>query len=241
MSETKNKLRTLWLLFLCVSYTLKTIFKVFFLGFLKKPEKIDPELRHWSHNLLKVMKVSIKTQNPENVRLIPGQKYIIMSNHASLMDIPIIFAVFHEKIRMLAKKELFRIPLFGKAMQVAEFPAIDRKNTEQALKDLDVVKQQMQAGIVPWIAPEGTRSRDGALHPFKKGGFMLALQTGASIIPVTIKGAAAIMPPDTFNIHLHQEVEVMIHPPVAAEQFTMATRKEFVREVQQRIAEGLNQ
>lgn len=241
MSETKNKLQTVWLLFLCVGYTLKTIFKVFFSGFLKKPEKIDPELRNWSHNLLKVMKVSIQVQNPENVTLIPGQKYIIMSNHASLMDIPIIFAVFNEKIRMLAKKELFRIPLFGKAMQVAEFPAIDRSNTEQALKDLDRVKEQMQAGVVPWIAPEGTRSRDGTLQPFKKGGFMLALQTGASIIPVTIKGAAAIMPPDTFSIQLHQQIDVMIHPPVSAEQFTIATRKEFVHAVRQRIAEGLNQ
>lgn len=239
MKKFMDKLKTSWIIFRCAISTVKTIFTVFFLGIFNKPEKIDKALQRWSMNLLHILKVNWRVLNPAAVSLKPGEKYIIMSNHASLIDIPLIFAAMPGKVRMLAKKELFAIPLYGKAMKIAGFPAIDRKNINQALKDMEMVKTQMAEGIVPWIAPEGTRSRDGKLQMFKKGGFMIALQTGAAIIPISIRGAANIIPPDTFSMNLHQSVEIEIHPPIAATEYSVESRNDFVRAVRDSIARGL--
>lgn len=156
---------------------------------------VDRSMRKWSAALLKVVRIKYSVSDPLHLTLVPNKSYIIMSNHASLYDIPLIFTALPGSIRMIAKKELFRVPIWGRAMQACEFPSIDRKNSAQAIKDLEYVKQKMQSGIIPWIAPEGTRSRHGGLNPFKKGGFMLALQTQATIIPVGIRGAGQVLPP----------------------------------------------
>jgi 1-acyl-sn-glycerol-3-phosphate acyltransferase len=139
---------------------------------------------------------------------------------------------------MLTKKELFRVPIWGKGMQAAEFISIDRHNLEQALKDLDEARKIMQSGIVLWLAPEGTRSRTGRLQDFKKGGFMLALQTGAVIIPVGIKGSETILPPDTFGFVLGRKIEVNIGEPIDSSLYTLEQRDALMQNVRQAI-EGL--
>jgi 1-acyl-sn-glycerol-3-phosphate acyltransferase len=168
----------------------------------------------------------------------PGRPHIIMANHRSYYDIPLSFISLPGSIRMLTKKELFKVPIWGKGMKAAEFISIDRNDLDQALKDLEEARKIMQSGIVLWVAPEGTRSRTGKLGDFKKGGFMLALQTGAIIIPVGIKGSETILPPDTFDFVLGCKIEVNIGEPIDTSLYNIEQKDVLMQNVRNAI-EGL--
>jgi len=203
----------------------------------------DSILRWWSGYLLKAVKVSRVVSNPDNVGPEPGVPYIIMSNHRSHYDIPLIFTSLSGSIRMLTKKELFKVPIWGRGLWASEFLSIDRKNHDQAMKDLETAKEKMKSGIVLWIAPEGTRSRTGKLGDFKKGGFMVAIQTGARIIPVGIEDSEKVLRPDTTDLYLNQQVHLNIGKPIDASRYTIEQRDELMQEVRaaiQALAEKRN-
>jgi len=223
--------KSLWI---TIQYSCMAIYHSFF----SQRPQVDATVRRWANALLRAVKASVRVSNPHGLSLTPGHSYILMSNHASLYDIPVIFEALPGSIRMIAKKELFRVPLWGNAMKACEFLAIDRKNSTQAIKDLEIVREKMHSGIVPWVAPEGTRSRDGKLGPFKKGVFMLAIQTGATIIPIGIRGTANILPPKTLNFQMGQTVEVVIGTPVDATAYTIETRNALLQAVREQI-EGM--
>lgn len=196
---------------------------------------IDHTIRRWASHLLNFAKVSYQVFNPQKINCSSDRPYIIMSNHASLYDIPLIYAALPGSIRMIAKKELFRIPFWGYATRKAEMLSIDRGNPTQAKLDLAYAKEKMRSGIVLWMAPEGTRSRHGKLNPFKKGGFLLAMETGATIIPVGIRGSDQILPPGTWHFGLNQKVEIHIGEPIDSTQYTLATRNELIAAVRHSI------
>ena len=125
----------------------------------------------------------------------------------------------------------------GKGMSAAEFPFIDRKNRNQSLKDLQHVRKLMESGIVIWIFPEGTRSRDGKLAAFKKGAFITAIEAKATIIPVGIRGACNILPARTMQFNLNQQAEIHVGQPIDASQYTPETRGELISRVHQSIYE----
>ena len=195
----------------------------------------DRILRWWSGYLLKAVGVGYEVSNPHNVILEPGIPYIVMSNHRSHYDIPLIFVSIQGSIRMLTKKELFKVPIWGRGLKAAEFVSIDRKDHAQAMKDLETAKAQMKSGIVLWIAPEGTRSRTGALGDFKKGGFMVAIQTGATIVPVGIQNTEKILPPDTWAFHLNQQVRLNIGKPIDASKYDIEQRGQLMEDVREAI------
>ncbi len=188
-------------------------------------------LRWWSTILLKAVDASWEVKNPHHVTITPGRAHIIMSNHRSHYDIPLIFVSLPGSIRMLTKKELFKIPIWGRAMKAVEFISIDRHNHEQALRDLDEARKMMESGIVLWVAPEGTRSRTGKLGEFKKGGIMLALQMGAVIIPVGIQGSQKILKPDSFEFNLNQKVLVNIGETIDASGYSMDERDRLMNDI----------
>lgn len=176
---------------------------------------MNKQVHAWNQKMLQIVAVKFKVFNPHHFTFQPGRSYIIMSNHLSHYDIPLIFATFPgESVRMIAKKELFRIPVFGWGIWVGECVSIDRKNHRQAAKDLERAKQKIKSGIRMWIAPEGTRSRSGELGPFKKGGFKLALDTQAIIVPVTIIGSNKILPPGTFDFSVGESIEMHVGEPI---------------------------
>ncbi len=234
-----HKLHAAWIIFRSILVTIRYSIICLYYGRTHQRTEVDRSVRNWANKLLQLVKVTYRVHNPHGVHFAPGHAYILMSNHASLYDIPLIFMALPGSIRMIAKKELFSVPIWGHAMQACEFPAIDRKNSAQALQDLEIVREKMHSGIVPWIAPEGTRSRDGALGVFKKGGFMLAIQTKATIIPISIRGAAAILPPKTLEIRTGQTVDIVIGEPVDATQYTVATRMALLQAVRKQIEEGM--
>ena len=201
-------------------------------------ETADRRLRWWSSRLLDLVRARCVVVGDPGVALPHGRPLIVMSNHSSLYDIPLLFVAMPGSMRMLTKKELFRVPIWGRGLAAGEFVSIDRHDHAQALKDLDAAREKMASGISLWIAPEGTRSRDGKLGEFKKGGVMLAIQTGAMIVPVGIRGAHEILPPKTFfNVRLDLAPEVHIGAPLDACDYTIERRDELLAVIRERITE----
>lgn len=196
----------------------------------------DERLRWWSRRLLELVRHRWDVVGDPSVALGGGRPVIVMSNHASLYDIPLLFVSLPGSMRMLTKKELFRVPVWGRGMAAGEFVSIDRRNHDQALRDLDAAREKMASGISLWIAPEGTRSTDGRLGEFKKGGFVLAIQTGALIVPVGIRGSHTTLPKTEFlGVHLDQQSEIHVGEPIDASLYTMEQRDQLVADVRERI------
>lgn len=233
-----GKLRTLWIATMVLLYTLNTTCGSILRGLfgLTTRKWCDDALSLWTQRVLKLVGVKYTVFNPYNVQPQAGQPTIIMCNHSSLFDIPLSLTAYpSHSLRMLAKKEMAKIPIMNKGMIAAEFPFIDRHNRTQAKKDLEFVKQLMVSGILMWIAPEGTRSKNGKLGPFKKGGFITAIQAGAVIIPMGIRGAFDILPARTHQVYLNQEAEIHIGKPIDASQFTLENKEELIELVHQEM------
>jgi 1-acyl-sn-glycerol-3-phosphate acyltransferase len=173
----------------------------------------DLRLESWSARVLENANVRLTVRGREH--LSGDRTYILMSNHQSLYDVPTLFCVFGHRMRMIMKKELARVPVFGDACRLAGFIEIDRKDRQQAIQSLERAKAELRAGTHVWIAPEGTRSKTGELLPFKKGGFHLALETGWPILPVTLRGTGKILRAKGVRSFFGQEVEAILHPPVS--------------------------
>ncbi|MDP3562716.1 MAG: lysophospholipid acyltransferase family protein [Legionellaceae bacterium] len=229
-----SKPRTLWIIILSLLYTAYTCgyaaIKSLRGNITRKWS--DEELQRWIKRMLKLVRVDCKVVNPHHVAPKAGQPTIVMCNHSSLYDIPLSLLAFPKhSIRMLAKKELSKLPIMGSGMVAAEFPFIDRENRRQAIKDLEAVTALLKTGIVMWIAPEGTRSKDGKLGAFKKGGFITAIKTGATIIPIGIRGANNILPARTHQFNLNEQVELHVGEPIDASQFTLNNKDVLIRQV----------
>lgn len=233
-----SKLRTFWIMFLSAVFTLNTTGQSIYRRYLGTTNRdwVDKTVHLWARRILNLVKVKCNVINPHHVEPEPGQPTIVMCNHSSLYDIPLsMYAFPHHSLRMLAKKELSKIPIVGKGMTAAEFPFIDRKNRRQAMKDLEAVQQMLTSGIVMWIAPEGTRSKDGKLAPFKKGAFITAIVAKATIIPIGIRGAYDILPARTFQFNINQTAEVHIGKPIDASKFTLENKEQLIEKVYQTI------
>jgi 1-acyl-sn-glycerol-3-phosphate acyltransferase len=206
------------LIFIKIIYsTLRISIGTIFDSYLRGPHRgLDNErLRWWASYILQSINLTFEILNPHQVKFEPGKRYIIMSNHNSHYDIPLLLMAFPSTtLRMLTKKELFRTPSWGRGLKAAEFISIDRHDHNQALKDMEHAKEKMESGITLWI------SRTGELLEFKKGGFFLSIQTDATIIPVGIRGTMNALPPGTLDFTLNQHAEIRIGQPVNASQYT---------------------
>ena len=146
-------------------------------------------------------------------RLDLSRKYIFMSNHVSNLDPPLLIPRLPFRVTVMVKKELFKMPLLGPAMRMANFVPIDRRNREAAIAGVREAEETVRSGLHMAVFPEGTRSRDGRLLPFKKGPFYLALETGLPIVPITILGTETLLPKGKV-FATPGEVTVVFHPPV---------------------------
>ena len=175
-----------------------------------------------------------KTQMHVSVRgkAIPtGRAFVVMSNHQSHMDIPLLWYVMQgHTLRFCAKSEFRNVPIWGPALEKGECVMIDRKDRVRAIESLKRAERLVESGVNVWIAPEGTRSRDGRLAPFKKGGFHLAAGTGADILPIAINGTINVLPPDTLSIRKHIPIDVVVGSPIATANRDMGRVMEEVRE-----------
>ena len=203
------------------------------------PEICDERLDTWSRKILARARVSLDVFGRENMP--PGETFVIMSNHQSFYDIPVLFQALKLRVRMVAKKELYVIPLWSHAMRAAGFVEIDRSNRHQAIRSLKAAETALAGGTNIWIAPEGTRSSTGRLGPFKKGGFQMALATGARILPVSIDGSRNALLAHGYRVHNDAHVRVTISAPIDPKSYGRERRKELMQAVREAIAQHLPQ
>lgn len=191
----------------------------------------------WTWFILRLGGISLKVRGLENIET--GQQYIFMVNHQSNIDIPVLIQSLPEfQLRWIAKKELLWVPLFGWAMWASKHITVDRANPSAALKSLERAKERIAAGISIVVFPEGTRSRDGRLLRFKKGGFLLAVQTRTQIVPVTINGSANVLPAGGWRLR-SGTIEVFIDQPVAVEGDRAGKLRALTAQVRETIAARL--
>jgi 1-acyl-sn-glycerol-3-phosphate acyltransferase len=204
-------------------------------------ETCDQRLESWSSHVMRNLAIALTVRGREN--LAPGTTYVVMSNHQSHYDIAVLYDILGGNVRMVAKKELFDLPVFGRAIREAGFVSVDRGNTESAIASLAGAKQHLASGTHLWIAPEGTRSPTGELLPFKKGGFHIALDMQAPVLPITIRGTRDALRAKGVRSRAGVEVEVTIHPPIDTKRFRgmdrKAARDALMAEVRDAIASAL--
>ena len=171
----------------------------------------------WSRMIVQTTRTQVHVHGAENIE--PDKSYVFLSTHQSYMDIPVMLGYLPAQLRIAAKKEVFRIPFLGWHMRRAGHISIDRGSTAVAVMNLQRAAGEIKNGISAFLYPEGTRSRDGQLQPFKKGGFKLAMQAGVPIIPVTILGTRAILPRDSI-IFRRGAVEMFVDAPIETRNLT---------------------
>jgi 1-acyl-sn-glycerol-3-phosphate acyltransferase len=190
--------------------------------------------RIWSGWILESLDIPLEVTGRE--RLEPGRTYVLMSNHQSVFDIFALFRAFDRPFRMVAKRTLFWIPILGWSMWMCGFIPIDRSDRESAIRSLDRAARKIRSGISVLLFPEGTRSRDGTLHPFKKGGFMLALKAGVPVVPVVVLGTDRIMEKGSLEVG-RAEVTVRIGEPIATAGRNPKERDRLMEEVRRAMIE----
>lgn len=202
------------------------------------PEACDRRLHEWSEKLLQRAAVNLRVEGLEHAPA--GEAFVVMSNHQSVYDIPVMFQALRRRVRMVAKAELFKIPGWGVAMRMAGFVEVDRGDRVQAIKSLEGAQHALARGTSIWIAPEGTRGPGGALLPFKKGGFHLASATGARILPVSIDGTSRVLSAHGRHVENGVTVRVRVHEPIATNRYAPEERDKLMSDVRDAIVSGLS-
>ena len=229
-------LRTLFFYATFFPFTLLCIGYLLLSALFGGEERLHASARQWARGCLWLGGVRVRIEGVEHL---PAQGPVVyMSNHQGNFDIPVLFASLPVQFRWLAKAELFRIPLFGLTMRIAGYIPVERQDRRLAIQSMNLAAQQVAAGTSIMIFPEGTRSPDGALLPFKKGGFVLALQAQAPIVPIAIDGSAALMIKSSWRIR-SGEVRLRIFPAIPTAGLGMKDRDALLAQVEARIASAL--
>jgi 1-acyl-sn-glycerol-3-phosphate acyltransferase len=166
--------------------------------------------RLWGRLGLALNGVSVTLAGAEHV---PDGPVIFMSNHQSNFDILALLAAMPRQIHWIAKKELFEIPVFGPSMRRGGYIPLDRGDGRKALQSMDEAAATIRQGKSVVLFPEGTRTQDGNLLPFKRGGFILARKADVPVIPITINGSGRINPANQIRL-FSGDIRITLHPPV---------------------------
>lgn len=192
--------------------------------------------RLWGKVALLANRVKVRIEGLEKVE---GKgPFIFMSNHQGSYDIFVLLACLPYQFKWLVKKELFAIPFFGWAMGAAGYISIDRKGTRETVEAMNQAAQKIREGMSVTIFPEGSRSPDGLLQPFKKGGFTLAIKAKVPIIPIAIDGSHRIMRKDQFSASAG-EIRIGVGSPIETGSYSLKDRMVLMDEVRQAISKNI--
>jgi len=198
-------------------------------------------IRFWARQVLWACGVSVRVRGRE--RLDVSRSYLLMANHQSNLDIPILMSAFDTlQVRWVSKREVRKVPIIGLCMQRTQQILVDRESPTQAVAVIRQVKTLLDAGISVIFFPEGTRTRDGRLQAFKPGGFAVAIEAGVPVVPIAVKGSRAIWPPGGLDLR-PGEVEVVFTDPIQADPrlSKKAMREDLLRRVRESIAAQLQE
>ena len=186
----------------------------------------------WAKTLLFLGRIPVQVQGLEHLN--PGGTYVYAANHRSNFDIYVLLAVLPGQFLWVAKKSLFRIPLFGQALSRMGYVPVDRADRTSAIRSLNNATAKIKAGASVIIFPEGTRATVPELLPFKKGVFVMALKAGQPVVPVSISGTRFIQPRASLRVRPGL-VKVVISPPIQPQGFE---RKEELMDAVRRAIEA---
>ncbi len=188
--------------------------------------------RHWSKFILWIFGIKVHVKGLENIG---GGNVIYAANHASWFDIPAMIAGVPDDIRIMLKKELTYVPIWGWALRWGPYIAVDRSSPRDAMRGIEKAAEQIRKGASVLLFIEGTRTKDGKLQAFKRGAFVLALKAGVPIVPVVINHSYKILPKGSMKVHA-TDIEIILGEPIETRALkTDDGGKALMKEVRSRI------
>jgi 1-acyl-sn-glycerol-3-phosphate acyltransferase len=186
----------------------------------------DRMARLWAQRVLRIAGVTVRLEGVDRIEW--DRSHVVVANHASWFDVFALIGFLPAKVRFVAKEELGRIPVFGYAWKSCGHISVDRSDRKQAVGSLQAAGRRVREEKLTMVLfPEGTRSADGRLQPFKKGAFVLAIETGVPLVPVGIVGSRAIMPKGSFRIR-PGEITIRVGEPIGVEGLTIEHREQLL-------------
>lgn len=193
--------------------------------------------RIWAWAMLKLTRIRPKIIGKENI--IKNQSYVIIANHQSHFDAPALILTLGIQFRWIAKKELLKIPLFGYALYTSRNIFIDRSDRNEAMKSIRDGIKRLPQGVSILFFAEGTRSPDGMIQEFKKGGFITAIDHGFPILPVTVNGSRKILPKKSLVFRSGQ-IEIVVDNPIPTKDYTLDKLEELIQKTKDIIVSNFN-
>lgn len=184
---------------------------------------------------MRIAGIHIRVEGTEHI---PPGVCVFASNHASNIDPVALVPNIPRRVALLAKKEVFSVPILSKALHLARLVPVDRADREAAAESVDIAVEYLKEGLSFLVYPEGTRSPDGHLLPFKKGTFVMAIRAGVPVVPVSLAGTQRLMRKGDWTLH-PGEVMVRYGPPVDASEYSPDQRDLLRQRVQDLVTAGL--
>jgi 1-acyl-sn-glycerol-3-phosphate acyltransferase len=229
-------LHQVWLvvlfLLLGISWGVGCFFATLFSG---DEDRARRYLIHWARINLKLSRLPITVAGLERLDL--SRPYVFMPNHASFLDVLLVFAFIPHHFRSIVKEEFFSIPLLGLTVKSSGQIPLDRQSPRKGLHSIKQAAELLQRGVSIVVFPEGTRSRDGRIHEFKTTLFVLPIRTRTPVVPVLIEGTFQALPRGSILLKPHP-IKVTFLDPVSAECFSDKDRGLYAEKVRQRLIEA---
>lgn len=206
--------------------------------FFRSGEPSHRVARFWAWLILKICLVRVEVKGAENLE--PGRSYVVVSNHQSLFDTPILFAYLPLSFRTLYKKSLNRIPFLGWHLFMSGHIAVERESPSKARESLEHAAGRIRNGTSIAVFPEGTRSYDGVMRPFKKGSFRIAIKAGAPIVPTTIVDSHLVMKRGKVTVY-PRTVKLVIDHPIPVDNFSEDQTDALMKQVRDAVSRNLGQ
>jgi 1-acyl-sn-glycerol-3-phosphate acyltransferase len=190
----------------------------------------------WSRLVLRLVGVRIDSAGLEHV---PEGPAVFAANHASAADIPVVYAGLPAQFRFIHKRSLYLLPVVGQILLLGGHIGIDRKRAFRARRSLERAAARIRSGTSVLVFPEGTRSRDGRIRPFKRGSFLLAIDAGVPVVPISLVGVTRVMPGGLLSLR-PGSVRLVVHPLLPTASAGPGDGDRLAAQTQQLVESGLD-
>ncbi len=239
MSSIVRYAKIVWIYFWAVTMTLILFIPMIFSSLLSSTGNLAFSIsKIWARVMLLASNARVDIVGKDKIK--KGQSYVIISNHQSVFDILAIVTSLGIQYRWTIKKEVLKIPLFGHALYASRNIFIDRSNPERARESIRRGLDRLPAGVSIIFFAEGTRSHDGRLRDFKKGGFIVALERNSPILPITVNGSRDVLPKGSI-VFKPGRITVVVGDPIDTRGFTQDTMGALIDRTRQVIQSNLVQ
>jgi 1-acyl-sn-glycerol-3-phosphate acyltransferase len=228
---------SVWTLATTIVYTVILGIPTIFVAMVSKTGKAPFTIgKLWAWLILKTNRVKLQVEGLE--KIVRNKSYVFISNHASNLDPPALCLAIPQTLRFIAKRSLAKVPIFGQALKLGRIILIDRSDNQKAVETINKAIKDLKDGISAFFFAEGTRSPDGMLQDFKKGGIMVALKTKLPIIPITVVDSYKLLPRKALRIR-PGVLRIIVGDPIDTSGYTEDDKDFLVQKVRDVIADTL--